>query len=471
MAINPDCLEQLKRIVGTPHFSDHREDLVCYGYDATAASHVPDAVVFPASAQQVSQIMKVAAAFRTPVIPRGGGSGMTGGALAVNGGIVVVFSRMDQIVEIDQDNLVSRVQPGVITAQFQRQVQRQGLFYPPDPSSAGFSTMGGNLAECAGGPKAVKYGVTRDYVLGLEAVLPTGEIIKTGVRTAKGVVGYDLTRLIVGSEGTLALITEATVKLLALPESVKTLTAAFASMDTAARAVSKIIRSHVLPRSIEFMDNASIRLAEGYLRVGLPVDAGALLIMEVDGKCEEIAGLARSLEELSRELGAVSVTVAETDEQAQQLWQARKAISPALFKLAPHKINEDIVVPCSRVPDLVAKIDELRHQTGLTMVAFGHAGDGNIHFNIMLDKSDIKALEKANRAVEALFDTTLALGGTISGEHGVGITKAPYLLKEVGIEAMSLMKRIKQAFDPLGVLNPGKIFPESIASEGAPTNR
>lgn len=466
MAINPDCLDQLKRIVGTPHFSAHGEDLVCYSYDATAASYVPDAVVFPASVQQVSQIMKLASSFRVPVVPRGGGSGMTGGALAVNGGIVVVFSRMNRIVEIDQENLVARVQPGVITAQFQDHLQQQGLFYPPDPSSASISTMGGNLAECAGGPKAVKYGVTRDYVLGLEAVLPSGEIIKTGVRTAKGVVGYDLTRLIVGSEGTLALITEATVRLLAQPERVKTLTAAFASMDAAAAAVSKIVRSPVIPRTIEFMDNASIRLAEGYLHVGLPVEAGALLIMEVDGKCDEIAGLASSLEDLSRELGAVSVTVAGTEAQAEQLWQARKAISPALFKLAPHKINEDIVVPRNRVPDLVAKIDELRHQTGLTMVAFGHAGDGNIHFNIMLDKSDKVALEKANRAVEALFDTTLALGGTISGEHGVGITKAPYFRKEVGGGAMSLMKRIKLAFDPLGVLNPGKIFPDSIASTG-----
>ena len=462
MAINPDCLEQLERIVGKPHFSAHREDLVCYGYDATATLHVPDAVVFPASAQEVSQIMELAVSYRTPVIPRGGGSGMTGGALAVNGGIVVVFTRMNRILEIDQENLIARVQPGVVTADFQDHVKRQGLFYPPDPSSASFSTMGGNLAECAGGPKAVKYGVTRDFVLGLEAVLPTGEIVKTGVRTAKGVVGYDLTRLIVGSEGTLALITEATVKLLPLPESVMTLTAAFASMNTAARAVSQIIRSHVVPRTIEFMDHASIRLAEEYLHVGLPVDVGALLIMEVDGKRKEIKGLARSLEDMSRRLGAVSVAVAETEEQARRLWQARKAISPALFKLAPHKINEDIVVPRSRVPDLVAKIDDLRRQTGLSMVAFGHAGDGNIHFNIMLDKSDQTALEKANRAVDTLFDYTLALGGTISGEHGVGITKAPYLHKEVSGAAMSLMHRIKQAFDPLGLLNPGKIFPESI---------
>lgn len=461
MTIHPDCLAQLERIVGASNFSASREDLVCYAYDSTAACYIPDAVVFPVSARQVSQIMQTAIRFRTPVIPRGSGSGMTGGALAVKGGIVIVFSRMNRIVEIDQENLIARVQPGVITAVFQDQVKRHGLFYPPDPSSANFSTMGGNLAECAGGPKAVKYGVTRDYVLGLEAVLPTGEIVRTGVRTAKGVVGYDLTRLIVGSEGTLALITEATVKLLPLPESVKTLTAAFASMNAAARAVSAIIRSHIVPRTIEFMDNASIRLAEAYLNVGLPVDAGALLIMEVDGKQNEIDGLARALEALSRQLDAVAVTVAETEAQAQQLWQARKAISPALFKLAPHKINEDIVVPRNRVPDLVARIDDLRRQTGLTMVAFGHAGDGNIHFNIMLDKSDEIALQKANRAVDALFDYTLALGGTISGEHGVGIAKAPFLRKELTHEVLALMERIKKAFDPLGLLNPGKIFPES----------
>ncbi len=461
MNIHPDCLQQLEEIVGPAHFSDRQEDLVCYGYDATASVYLPDAVVFPASAQEVSAVMKLAGAYQVPVIPRGGGSGMTGGALAVKGGIVVVFSRMNRIVEIDQDNLIARVQPGVITAVFQDRVKRHGLFYPPDPSSADFSTMGGNLAECAGGPKAVKYGVTRDYVLGLEAVLPTGEIIKTGVRTAKGVVGYDLTRLIVGSEGTLALITEATIKLLPLPEAVKTMTAAFDSMNTAARAVSAIIRSHIIPRTIEFMDNATIRLAEGYLQAGLPVDAGALLIMEVDGKTEEIRSLARGLEQYCRQLGATAVTVAQNQAEAQRLWQARKAISPALFKLAPHKINEDIVVPRSRVPDLVAKIDELRRRTGLTMVAFGHAGDGNIHFNIMLDKSDRQALDKANRAVDELFEATLALGGTISGEHGVGITKAPYFRKEIDDETMALMKRIKAAFDPLELLNPGKIFPES----------
>ena len=464
MDIPHRCLDQLQGIVGPDYYSVSKEDRLCYAYDGTAAIYLPDVVVFPASTADVAGVMKTAAAYRIPVIPRGGGSGMTGGALPVRGGIVVVFNRMNQILKIDSQNLVARVQPGVITAVFQDQVKKVGLFYPPDPSSAAFSTMGGNLAECAGGPKAVKYGVTRDYVRGLEVVLPTGEIIRTGVQTAKGVVGYDLTRLIVGSEGTLAMITEATLRLLPLPESVMTLTAAFKSLGAAAGAVAEFVRHSHVPRTIEFMDQTAIGLAEDYLHLGLPVDAGALLLMEVDGKQSEIKAIARELEAESRRLGASVVSVADSEAQAAQLWQARKALSPALFKLAPHKINEDIVVPRSRIPDLVAKIDALRRQTGLIMVAFGHAGDGNIHFNIMLDKSDPTAVKKAHAAVEALFDYTLQLGGTISGEHGVGITKAPYLKKELDTDSIQLMRRIKTAFDPLGLLNPGKIFPESGAA-------
>jgi glycolate oxidase len=318
--------------------------------------------------------------------------------------------------------------------------------------------LGGNAAECAGGPKAVKYGVTRDYVMGLEVVLPTGEIIQTGVGTAKGVVGYDLTRLMVGSEGTLGVITRLTLRLLPKPEVVKTATAMFDQMETAAETVSEIIRQGIVPRAIEYMDNASIRCAEDYIHAGLPVDAEAMLIIEVDGSLGETAHSMRKIEAVCRAAGAREFKSAANAEETAGLWKARKAVSPALFTYGPDKINEDIVVPRSRIPDIVKKIKGLSRETGLTMVSFGHAGDGNIHFNIMLDKQNPDQLRKAHRAVDELFDYTLVLGGTISGEHGVGISKASYMTKEISPEALALMRRIKSAFDPAGILNPGKML-------------
>ena len=341
---------------------------------------------------------------------------------------------------------------------FQKAVEKQGLFYPPDPSSSDFSTLGGNVAECSGGPKAVKYGVTRDYVLGLEVVLPTGEIIQAGVQTAKGVVGYDLTRLITGSEGTLGVVTKMILKLLPQPESVKTLTAIYDKIETATETVSEIIRQGIIPRTIEYMDNASIRCVEEYMNMGLPVEADALLIIEVDGTEDEAAQAAKHIESLCREHGANRIRTAQTQNEVDELWKARKSVSPALFKYGPDKMNEDIVVPRSEIPAMVKKIKTLSQETGLTMVSFGHAGDGNIHFNIMLDKKDPLQLQKANLAVEKIFDYTIQLGGTISGEHGVGITKAPYMMKEISLDAIALMKRIKKAFDPLGILNPGKML-------------
>jgi len=347
----------------------------------------------------------------------------------------------------------------VITGRFQEVVERQGLFYPPDPSSADYCTLGGNLAECSGGPRAVKYGVTRDYVLGVEVVLATGEIIRAGVQTMKGVVGYDLTRLLIGSEGTLGIITSITLKLLPLPEAVKTMTAVFNKIETAAQTVSEIIRCRIIPRTIEYMDNASIRCAESYLNAGLPTDAEAILLIEVDGSKIEIDDTVKHLRIICLESGAASFTVAESEDEAADLWKARKAISPSLFTYGPDKINEDIVVPRNKIPDVVKKIDALRLETGLQIVSFGHAGDGNIHFNIMLDKKNKDDLKKAQIAVESLFEFTVELGGTISGEHGIGTAKAPFMSKELGQNELDLMKRIKNLFDPNGILNPGKIFP------------
>jgi len=459
MTITEKTFKKLESIVGKQYFSRKKEDLLCYAYDATARSFLPSAVLFPRDAREISAILRLANSDRFSVTPRGAGSGMTGGSLPVEGGIVLAMSRLNRILEIDKDNLIAHAEPGVVTGHFHRAVESEGLFYPPDPSSSDFSTLGGNLAECAGGPRAVKYGVTRDYVLGLEAVLPTSEIIHSGVKTTKGVVGYDLTRLLIGSEGTLGIITGITFKLLPLPEAVNAMTAIFDHMETAAETVSEIIRRGVIPRTIEFMDNASIRCVERHLKMNLPVEAGALLLIEVDGKTEEVGMLIEQLSTLCMSQGAKDTKVARKKEEIAELWKARKAISPALFHYGPDKINEDIVVPRSKIPDMVRKIEALKETTGLTIVSFGHAGDGNIHFNIMLDKRNRDELKKAEAAIDALFEHTLELGGTISGEHGVGITKAPYIAKEIGSVELSLMKKIKKIFDPNGILNPGKIFP------------
>jgi glycolate oxidase len=459
MALKPSVFKKFQTVVGKENALRDAEDRLCYAYDATAGCHMPDVVLFPKDAKEISEILKIANADRVYVTPRGAGSGLSGGSLAVNGGIVMAMSRLNRILDIDTDNLVAHVEPGVVTGDFHAEVERKGLFYPPDPASSGFSTLGGNLAECAGGPRAVKYGVTRDYVLGLEAVLPTGEILHTGVQTAKGVVGYDLTRLLVGSEGTLGIITKMILRLLPLPKAVGTMIAVFADMETAAVTVSRIIKSGTVPRTVEYMDQASILCVERYIKAGLPIDAGALLIIEVDGSLSQVDEDIARLRGLCLSQGALSVDIARNREEVANLWKARRSINPALFQLAPHKINEDIVVPRSRIPDVVRKIIALKNSSGLSIASYGHAGDGNIHVNIMLDKNVPGLLEKAETVVEELFDYTLSLGGTLSGEHGVGITKAPYIRKEIGSVELLLMKKIKAVFDPNGILNPGKIFP------------
>ena len=451
-------IPKIAAIVGPEHVTSSEEDLLCYAYDATNRRFRPDAVAFPGTTKEVSDILELANDHGFSVVPRGAGTGMSGGALAVRGGLVLVMTRFNRILTIDTDNLLAVVEPGVVTGEFQEAVEEKGLFYPPDPASAPFSTLGGNVAECAGGARAVKYGVTRDYVRGLEVVLPTGEIINTGVHTAKGVVGYDLTRLIVGSEGTLGIITKIVFRLLALPEVVRTLSATFADIRDAARTVSEVMRSGILPRTVEYMDQAAVKCAEDYLKLGLPADAGAMLLIDVDGAAAAVDANLKDLVTICEKGGARHIDIARSRRDAAELWKARKALSPALFQLGPDKINEDIVVPRNRIPDMVEWIDGLRNRTGLNIVTFGHAGDGNIHFNIMLDRRDKEMLSRAESAVEDLFRQTLALGGTISGEHGVGITKAPYIGMEIGPQELGLMKRIKTLFDPKGILNPGKIF-------------
>lgn len=458
--MDKETISQLARIVGEKNVLTSEEERICYSYDATNRLYRPDVVVFPDGAKEVSSVLKLANEKRFPVVPRGAGSGFTGGSLPVCGGAAMVMTRMNRILEIDEDNLVAVVEPGVVTGHFQKSVERMGLFYPPDPASLAYSTLGGNVAECAGGPRAIKYGVTRDYVLGLEVVLPTGEIIKTGSRTVKSVVGYDLTRLIVGSEGTLGVITQIVLRLIPLPESRKTLLGIFPLMEQAARAVSATIRSRIIPSTMEFIDNAAIRAVESYIQLGLPVDAGALLLIEVDGKAETLDREAEQIKSICMQCGADRVEVARDEAHAQELWRARRAISAAILRLGNTKINEDVTVPRSRVPDLIRGISELAEKYRLNIVCFGHAGDGNIHVNIMVDRNDADAMAMAERAVDDVFELTLKLEGSISGEHGIGITKAPYLIWETGAVALEVMQRIKKGMDPLNILNPGKMFHE-----------
>jgi len=458
MGLSGSVYKRFVKIVQDPYITQEKEDLLCYSYDATGTSFLPDAIVFPGSETEVSQILKLATKENLVVVPRGTGSGMTGGAVPVEGGLVLVTTRMNRILEIDENNFLARVQPGVIVADIHKSVEKTGLFYPPDPASSSVCTIGGNVGECAGGPRAVKYGVTRDYVLGLRAVLPSGEVIKTGVSTAKGVAGYDLTRLIVGSEGTLAIVTEITVRLLPKPETIKTMAVFFDSMNKAAKTVSGIMKKTVIPRCVEYLDEASLDLVKKSLSFDLPDSTKALLIIELDGHGDRVEIDAENIKELCFSYHALGVKVAENQSEANTLWEARKALSPALYKIANNKINEDIVVPIDKIPDMVQITQNIQKTSGLKVVSFGHAGDGNIHCNIMYDKTDKTEAKKAEKAVDELFEATLSLGGSITGEHGVGITKMKYLPHEVGSTQIALMKGIKQVFDPQGILNPGKIF-------------
>ena len=459
MMLPDNVIRKLQKIVGVDNMSTDKEDRICYSYDATNQQFLPEAVVFPGNAKEISEIMKLANSESFAVVPRGAGSGFSGGSLPVQGGIVLVMERLNKMLHIDQENLIALVQPGVVTGEFQAEVESLGLFYPPDPASLNFCTIGGNVAECAGGPRALKYGVTKDYVLGLEAVLPTGEIVNTGVKTIKGVVGYDITRLMVGSEGTLGIVTEITLKLIPLPDSFKTMLAVFPDTKDAALTVSSIIASKIIPTTLEFMDQTSIRCVEDYLKIGLPVDAGALLLLEVDGDQNTVDKQAELIREICLAKGACEVNIAGTKKETKELWEARRAISPSLARLNLRKINEDVVVPRSKIPDLISGIRGIAGKYNLLIANFGHAGDGNIHVNVMVKKDDPEELKKGEKAVEDIFRLTVDLGGTLSGEHGVGTAKAPYIGMELGRREIGLMKEIKSVFDPNGVLNPGKIFP------------
>lgn len=458
-------VRELIDLLGPEQVLTSNEDRMSYAYDASPLSgSLPRAVVFPETSQQVSAVLKLANRERIAVIPRGGGTNVSGGSLGDTGAIVLVLTRMNRILEIDERNMIAVVEPGVITGQFQAEVMKRGLYYPPDPSSLGFSTMGGNVAECAGGPRCCKYGVTRDYVLGLEVVLPTGEIIKTGARTMKCVAGYDMTRLFTGSEGTLGVITQIIVKLITPPEASRTMLAIFPSMDSAAETVYRIMIAGTTPAALELLDNAYIRCIEDFAHVGFPKDAEAVLLIDVDGDKESLEKHAARVVEVCKAQGATEVRVAQTPEQAAELWKARRSAFGATARIAPTIIGEDVTLPRDRIPAMARRCRELAVKYDVKIAVLGHAGDGNLHAAFLCDERDKAEMERVESAMHELFTAALELGGTCTGEHGVGTLKPRFLAMEVGEAGLAAMKRIKDAMDPNGILNPGKMFPETVKS-------
>ncbi|MBB1089660.1 FAD-binding protein [Rhodopseudomonas palustris] len=449
----------LIEIVGADNLLTNAADRWCYGYDNSRRQGVPLAVAFVTSTAQVQQLLSYCHAERLPVTARGAGTGTTGATVPESDGIVIAFQRMNQIITIDPANRLARVQPGVINAQLQQAVGLYGFFWPPDPTSSAVCTIGGNLAHNSAGPRAVKYGTPRDNTLGLTAVTGDGTVIRTGVMTTKGVVGYDLTRLMIGSEGTLALITEATLKLTPAPAARRTIQITYADIHAAAAAVAAIMAQPITPCALEFMDAAAIAMVREYSDLGIGAEVGALLMVEVDGAVECVDGAAAAVTAAAQVAGMLVARVATTADEVAALWKTRKALSPALRHVAPKKINEDVVVPVAQMAQFVERLAALGREWGIRIVTFGHAGNGNIHVNV-LPAAEYE-FARARECVSAIFNTVIELGGTLSGEHGVGIEKREFIDRELTPAAVEMMWKIKQQFDPRGILNCGKTLPMS----------
>jgi glycolate oxidase len=458
MMIEKKVLRELQAAVGRGKVFADREYLLAYSYDATALEYWPDAVVFPEHEGDIAAVLRICHEQRIPLVPRGAGVGYTGGSLAVNGGIVLVFTRMNRILRLDAENFLAEVEPGVITADLQAEAEKKGLFYPPDPASLKTSTIGGNVAENAGGPRCFKYGVTGNYVLGLEAFLISGEKIRLGAHTIKNVAGYDLKSLLIGSEGTLAVISKVILRLLPLPPLRLLFRVDFATLTAGAQFVQKIIHSHIQPAVLEFMDKRSLQAVYAYQQMTLAKRTGAAVLLEIDGSPAEVAEREALLRTIIQASDQVSWAMAATFAEQEILWQTRRNISPAIAVLKPKKINEDIVVPAALIPEMVSYIERLAEEFALCIVLFGHFGDGNIHTNLMVDPADGAEMKRAEIVLDKIFSRVVELGGTISGEHGIGLSKKPFMHYQFGPLEMQLFRDIKKVFDPLNLLNPGKIF-------------
>jgi glycolate dehydrogenase FAD-linked subunit len=459
--IDKHIIDQLIKIIGKDGVLSTPEDLAVFGYDGTFEDHRPDLAVLPRTTEQVNAVVTMAGAERIPLVTRGMGSGLAAASVPFQGGIVLAMTRMNRILEIDKLNAIAHVEAGVVTSNLQTEVEKFGLFYPPDPSSIRHSTIGGNIACNAGGPRCLKYGVTGDYVLGLTVVLADGRVLNTGGKLIKDVVGYDLNALFTGSEGTLGVITEALLRLTSSPKFARTALVEFPALADASRTVNAILSAGIVPATLELMDETAIACIEEALKIGLPLDVEAILLIETDGTDEaNVEGEIEAAARICKENGARQVKVARDEAERENLWKARRSVSPSLARKAPNKLGEDITVPRSAIPEMVKRLKAISVHYGLPVVIFGHAGDGNLHPNILFDKRDPVQWAKVEQMVEAEFTAALELGGTLSGEHGVGTLKRPYLRNALGDVSIDVQKRIKQALDPLNILNPGKVLPD-----------
>ena len=449
------CLD----LLGENQVFSRKEQCWAYGYDNSRRQCAPDLVAFPRHHDDVEKIAGWCNELQIPFLARGRGTGTTGASVPVRGGLVLSTERMTQILKSDPDNRVLVVQTGITNQAVQDHAAKLGFFWPPDPTSAAYCTIGGNLAFNSAGPRAIKYGTPRENTLGLRAVTGNGQSIKTGTYTTKGVVGYDLTRLLIGSEGTLAIMTEATLKLTPLPQRIQLIRAFYRDMHCAARAVSRLMRQPVIPYTLEFIDGQAIAMIREYSKVQFPSDAGALLMIEIDGDPDGMAKQTAHITQAAQGEGLVSIEAAQSEQEIKNMWETRKALSPALRTLAPKKINEDVVVPVSHMGDLIQGLAELSRKYAIPIVNFGHAGNGNIHVNLLVDSDNPTQMHHAHDCLSEVFDLVLRLDGTLSGEHGVGMEKQNYVVRELGQVNLDLMLRIKALFDPLNLLNPQKIFP------------
>ncbi|RAZ56827.1 FAD-linked oxidase C-terminal domain-containing protein [Campylobacter hyointestinalis] len=448
-----------EKLLGEENAKFDKAHKIAYCYDATKKRFEPDGVLFPRDETDVSNILKYCNENKIVIVPRGAGSGFTGGALAASGGVVLSFEKhMNKILEIDMQNMVAVVEPGLINMKLQKAVEEVGLFYPPDPASENYSTIGGNVSENAGGMRAAKYGITKDYVMALRAVLPNGDIIRAGKRTIKDVAGYNIAGILIASEGSLAVITQITLKLIAKPKFKKTAMGVFPSVNAAMNAVYKTMAAGVTPVAMEFLDNLSINAVENKFAKGLPRDAGAILISDVDGSnLDVLESELEIIKNVFEQNGATGFKVAKNEEESADIWFARRNCSQAITCYGSLKLNEDITVPRSKLPELLEKIKEISAKFKVTTPCFGHTGDGNVHTNVMVDRDDPDAVKRGHEAITEIFKVAVELGGTLSGEHGIGISKAPFMSLAFSDEEMNLFRTIKKAFDPNGILNPNKM--------------